>query len=372
MKEGYRCGWSTCLDVSMMRWNCPDDPGWVFVARKFTQKGNEFHTIADTFTKINFNMELVQGKDRPESRGQPEFSVTHGKTGGLLLRMTKDAGLWGSGVVVNLDSGFCVLDGLLGLRSKGIYGCAMIKKRRGWPKNIDGDSFLQAAAGLPLGECVSKKGTCTVGSSAYPFYVVALRDSCHVVLAMATHGTVLNTGTKVLRGPELFSRPDVFDTYYVARHSVDDNNNNNRQGHRGLEQVWETRTWHHRIFAYVLGVSETNAWLAYQFFVTNGAHKTLMSFREALVLGLFTRFKRPDAIRMSGARKILAHMLTPIPSKKRAQGGAWVDAPEHAPKLKSVAPQLRCCNCHDRTRFYCSCRVGQGMCKSCWGKHVIE
>ena len=93
MKDHYRCGWSTCLDESMMQWDNPDDPGWVFVARKFTQKGNEFHTIADTITKIVFNMELVEGKDRPEARGPPEFSTTHGKTGGLLLRMTKDAAL---------------------------------------------------------------------------------------------------------------------------------------------------------------------------------------------------------------------------------------------------------------------------------------
>ena len=184
---------------------------------------------------------------------------------------------------------------------------------------------------------------------------------------MATHGTLLNVGKKVLRGPESFRRPDVFDAYYVARHSVDDNNNN-RQGHRGLEQVWETRTWNHRVFAYVLGVSETNAWLAYQFFVTDGVHKTHMSFREALVTGLFLRYKRLEGSRMNCTRKKLSHVLALIPRKKRGQGGVWVDAPE----LKSLRPQLRYRKCHDRTRFYCSCRVGDGMCKSCWAKHIVD
>lgn len=69
-------------------------------------------------------------------------------------------------------------------------------------------------------------------------------------------------GKYVPRGPSQgFNRPQLFDDYYVSRHSIDDNNNV-RQGTRGIEEEWNTKTWLHRVFAFVMGVSEANAWLA--------------------------------------------------------------------------------------------------------------
>jgi hypothetical protein len=43
-----------------------------------------------------------------------------------------------SGRVVIMDSGFCVLKGLVQLASVGVYASAVIKTRRYWPKYIDG------------------------------------------------------------------------------------------------------------------------------------------------------------------------------------------------------------------------------------------
>ena len=54
------------------------------------------------------------------------------KLGGLMMRMTKP--LFGTGEAVVIDSGFCVLKGLVGMLSHGVYGTMVIKKKIYWPK----------------------------------------------------------------------------------------------------------------------------------------------------------------------------------------------------------------------------------------------
>ena len=48
----------------------------------------------------------------------------------------------GSGkVIIILDSGFCVLKGIIELMKRGIYTGALIKKCHYWPKFIKGDAM---------------------------------------------------------------------------------------------------------------------------------------------------------------------------------------------------------------------------------------
>ncbi|KAG7362295.1 transposase IS4 [Nitzschia inconspicua] len=79
---------------------------------------------------ILFVMELVEGKDQPQQLRNEEDNF--GTTVGLLLRLKTS--LWGSARVLVLDSGFCVLKCLIELAKKGVYGSALIKKRKYWPK----------------------------------------------------------------------------------------------------------------------------------------------------------------------------------------------------------------------------------------------
>ena len=69
-----------------------------------------------------YGVELVEGKDHPPENGTPEYEDRGGKTVGLLLRMSKL--LWRTGKVVVLDSGFCVLKGLIELKSRNLYCCS--------------------------------------------------------------------------------------------------------------------------------------------------------------------------------------------------------------------------------------------------------
>jgi hypothetical protein len=83
-------------------------------------------------------MEMVEGGDRPDELPEPEYSE-HGKTAGLLLRLTKS--LHNTAKYVVLDSGFCVLKAIVELKKVGVFAGALIKKRRYWPALDAGDAI---------------------------------------------------------------------------------------------------------------------------------------------------------------------------------------------------------------------------------------
>ena len=41
-----------------------------------------------------------------------------------------------------MDSGFCVLEGLISMAEKGVLGSALIKKRRYWPKGVPAEEIF--------------------------------------------------------------------------------------------------------------------------------------------------------------------------------------------------------------------------------------
>ena len=88
---------------------------------------------------VVFFVELVEGKERPKERRNPEFNPYYGSTGGLMVRMTKP--LFGTGKAVVIDSGFCPLKGLVVMLVHGVYGMTVIKKKRYWPKYCKGDAI---------------------------------------------------------------------------------------------------------------------------------------------------------------------------------------------------------------------------------------
>lgn len=125
MDAQFMSGWIQCLDESMSVWlNRFTCPGFMFVPRKPWPFGNEYHTICCGLSGILFRLEIVEGRDFPTERERPEFDE-EGKTVGLLLRLTRP--LWNQGKIVVLDSGFCVLKGIVELKKKGVFAAALIK-----------------------------------------------------------------------------------------------------------------------------------------------------------------------------------------------------------------------------------------------------
>jgi hypothetical protein len=72
-----------------------------------------------------FGIEIVEGQDTPPQKPR-DPNERLGKTVGLLLRLCKP--IYARGFVVILDSGFCVLKGIIELRKKGVFAAAVIKK----------------------------------------------------------------------------------------------------------------------------------------------------------------------------------------------------------------------------------------------------
>ena len=96
-----------------------------------------------------FVVELVEGKEHTCLAGPLEFEYLGGKTVGLFLRTMKS--YFSTGRYVILDSGFCVLKGLVQLRKKGVFVYDFIKKRIYWPEMVlcedTEDHFQEVEAG---------------------------------------------------------------------------------------------------------------------------------------------------------------------------------------------------------------------------------
>jgi hypothetical protein len=99
-------------------------------------------------------VELQEGKDQPDWLGPLKYSDL-GATTGLVMRATEEAGLWHSGKALVLDSGFGVLNVALQLITHGIYSLICFKKRRYWPRFINGGELLDKVEDADIGTTVT-------------------------------------------------------------------------------------------------------------------------------------------------------------------------------------------------------------------------
>ena len=115
MTEQFTPSWVSCLDESMSTWtNKYSCPGWMFVPRKPWPFGNEYHTVCCSLSGTLWQMELAEGKDYT-SEIIPKF-YNQGKTVELLLHVFEP--IFGKGMVIIFDSGFCVLKGIVELKKE--------------------------------------------------------------------------------------------------------------------------------------------------------------------------------------------------------------------------------------------------------------
>jgi hypothetical protein len=176
-----------------------------------------------------FVIELVEGKDAPPQMSK-QFSQ-HGKTAGLLLRMLQS--YFHTARYIVLDSGFCVLKGIIELRKNGLFGCALIKKRRYWPAGVPGDAMQQFfdADGVNVGDNHAIAGT----MNGVMYNLWGMKEPDYVMRMMATGGPLAGYETckEALRkwtegGIEVVRRfryACPFDWHFRYRHAVDDHNN---------------------------------------------------------------------------------------------------------------------------------------------------
>jgi hypothetical protein len=371
----FLCAWVICLDESMSiwhnKWTCP---GWVFCPRKPHPFGNEYHTACCALSNIMFVIELVEGKDAPPQMTK-QFSQ-HGKTAGLLLRMLQS--YFHTARYIVLDSGFCVLKGIIELRKNGLFGCALIKKRRYWPAGVPGDAMQQFfdADGVNVGDNHAIVGT--MDGVAYNLW--GMKEPDYVMRMMVTGGllAVFDTCKEALRkwtegGIEVvrrFKYACPFDWHFRYRHAVDDHNNL-RHALPSIEDSWATQRWEIRVFSFVLAISEVNAFLALRYFTfakgTIAGCPTLIVFRRRLAWQLIRNSwiaAEETAAGMEGISSVHTLMTAPNHAKHyRNQQWTCTAVAKHQ--------QYKCTyGCGKKIRTYCACTPGRWVCYQCFPEHV--
>jgi Transposase IS4 len=372
MTAEFIASWISCLDESMSKWvsefTCP---GFMCVPRKPWPFGNEYHSICCALSGIMYFIELVEGKDEPRERPKKAYSEL-GKTVGMLQRLTQP--IWHTGKVVVLDSGFCVLQALIELRKRGVFGAALIKKRRYWPKFIRGDEIAAHFVNKEVGDIDSWPGT----MDNVKFHIVCMKEPDYIMSLMSTYGTMERVGDTKSRNfavdghkkSKTFKYPEVVRNHFLYRDAVDAHNSS-RMDPISLEETWKTQRWACRVFQFLLAITEVNCRLALEK-LFNGDKNSQQGFRKmfakALIFNSYivdVSLGSPRSLRHSPLMRNI-HQFCTIPNgKKFSPNGRLVPT-----KTKYLQ---RYCQCRNRRcRTYCSCSPGTILCPRCFATHVAE
>lgn len=369
MAEQFQAGWITVLDESMSKWvNKYTCPGFMVVPRKPWPLGNEYHSIVDCQSDIMFAIELVEGKDVPSHPNHPRLEhYEKGKTVSKLIRLTKS--LQGRGSIVVLDSGFCVLKGIIELKKLGIYAAALIKKRRYWPKYIDGNRIQDYFKDKEVGFSNAWKGR----MDNVDFYIQCVKEPEYVLMFMTTYGLPSGVGREQKRKTDdgrtvIFQYPEVTANHYNFRDGVD-NHNARRMYPVAIEEQMRTMRWENRVFQFLLAVTEVNTNLALHYFQGNDLEPQL-DFRYRLACEMIDNgyVTRDDARRSKRRPKVLVHDLRSVPPYKKFRGTELVPAEgRYNQRLCSL-----CVTNKKKVRTYCICTPGTFRCRNCYDEHIVE
>jgi hypothetical protein len=283
---------------------------------------------------------------------------------------------------VVLDSGFCVLKGIIELKKMGVYASALIKKRRYWPKDVNGDAIASYFDDKDVGHSDALPGEI----DGVRYHLFCMKEPDYVMSLMSTYGTTSAKAEqpetkrhyKNAQGDDItkvFRYPEVVANHYAYRGCVDDHNNKRQDGgsKQGLaiESTWVTRRWPIRVFSFILGISEVNTYLAWTYF--KGEKVEFMVFRKQLAKALiYNRFVDDDgAVEVSRGRKrkVVDHtLLRAPPHARRWTGDGWDTS------AKSRYQQYICGtpHCKAQVRTYCRCDPGTWMCADCLVDHVVD
>lgn len=388
MKSTYSPSFCVCLDESMSKWtNRWSAPIWTYLPRKPTPFGTEVKNIADAANSIVFVMEPVYATTEKKM-----FEETYKKMCATILRLTLTSGLWETPRVLVGDSAFTSLEAMIALHSHKIHSVFVIKKKLSWPKDIPGEDLQLNVAKLTIyGSTYSRKGRVQdkFGHEAN-FYVCGLKDYIPALL-LTNFGSTMPTSVETERsyyndvGQKItskFYRPDIYDIFYTARHSVDDSNNL-RMGDRSIEDSWLTKSWITRVFAFIIGQCEANAYKAYLFNYLNDpsldpkAKLEHVSFRRKMCIDLFKycdRMEHRAETEMTSDRdETAAHKIM-----KYANSTPIIRGKSKLTSRKATQPQFYCKMCtirsgskSKRTCFYCVCDYNTPLCKACRDSHLL-
>ena len=201
-------------------------------------------------------MEMVEGRDRPkELIHDPKTK----KTTNLLLRLCSS--IKSAGKVVILDSGFCVLEGIIVLKKVGVYAGALIKKQRYWPKHVPGKRIEKHFITKDVGDTDSLHGKI----DGVPYAIFCTKEPNYIMKIMSTYGgLIIKDGQRESKRQykkdgemvqKTFQYCEPFSNHFEFCHCIDDHNNIRHQLPT-IEATWTTHRWAFRVFTFILGVVE--------------------------------------------------------------------------------------------------------------------
>ena len=376
MAEVFIPSWVSCLDESMSpwtsKWTCP---GWMYVPRKPHPQGNEYHTIACGASGILYRLEIVEGRSRPKEKPSEKFHE-EGKTASLLLRLTEP--IFDTGKIIILDSGFCVLDAVIALKKRGVFASALVKKRRYWPRHVDGEAIKESLKDTPVGVTRRLPGEL----HGEKFDLFCLREPDYVMTLMSTYGS-LNANTNQRDSiryddnnrPVVFKYNNVVGNHFEYRDAVDQHNAKRHDcGTKlglSLEGAWKTTRWPVRVFSFILALTEVNAFASMKYF---GSYEgTQWEFRKKLAYQLIHNgYDLQSSKKKSSARRNLRskshHELISAPPFSKFVGSKW----NKRYKMKYQQHNCNTANCKNRVRTVCTCSKHIWRCSECFSKHCIE
>ena len=162
-----------------------------------------------------------------------------------------------------------------------------------------------------------------------------------------------------------------FANHFLYRHCVD-NHNNLRHSGVSIKETWQTHWWANCVFAFLLAISEVNAFLALRSFIWYKTDKKkLLHFSRPLALALINNEWHGDKTEESPRtrKRQTTHSLSCAPRHAtKYLNGKWI--------LKAKAPyQQHICRgrrCKKQVQTHCSCSLGHWLCNDCFQNHVLD
>ena len=286
--------------------------------------------------------------------------------------------IWCKGFKVALDSGFCVVKGIIELVARGVFACALIKKRRYWPKCVKGDKIKEHFNDKEVGDTGAVKQVL----DGRPYHTCCMKEPDYVTMTMGTCGAMQEVrdhkssrkckkdGVEVSK---TLTHIEPISEHFKHRHQVDDNNNC-RHDPVSLEMSWATKHWPDRNFAWFLAVSEVNACLA-KACANGGSPMPQLEFCQKLAKQMLEHTEGDDEAYASPT-------LRQFPRSSPARGHEWRKKPFYRGDwngttwniVESRYQQGNCSTpgCKARIRNYCECNPAKNLCRDCHTAHVVE
>ena len=236
---------------------------------------------------------------------------------------------------VILDSGFCVLLALIALKKIEGLSAALIKKRRYWPRYVKGEEIKAHLEDAPVGDSQILSGKINgvnfdLFCVKYPDYVMTLISTYG---SLQTHSNQKESVRTDDKGKLLktFKYTEVIANHYNYHGAVDEktayrNDCGTKHG-LSLEETRKTTRWVNCVFAFILAVSEVNAYLAIRYF--GELKMTQLEFRKNRAFELIhntldsgTDEERTE--RRRNTRQNTLHKITTAPPNSGFEGGKWV------------------------------------------------